>query len=338
MLNMMSSKTIHFQHSQIMTRLAELDKHSMTKYESVTDQIKILNHKLTILDRGIERISSNLSKEDSNNLKDIIKMTKEFSPSNSQATDGNETTLNLLLTRLAEAELHNMKRYDNLLSCIQSISKQGPLNDVNTSKQTIDPFEIWQGLNGWCTLHKREKLIEYAAQSLCAVEIGIFGGKSIIPIAQGQKSAGKNGVVYGIEPWNSDDAVQTPTSQENDDWWKNIDWVQIKAPFLQALIDLELTSQVRIVELLSDDALSMFSGQRFKNKIDFVHIDGNHSESQALRDVDYWTSVAAPGATIVLDDINWQSVKPAYRKLCSLGKLVYEADSAGTGSFAIVKL
>jgi Methyltransferase domain len=310
MLRLLNSKILDNQHLQIMTRLAEAELHSSARYEVALNQVSaMLDQKLSQhTDASSELASQSLAAAQA-------------------ATDAS-----------SELASQSLARYENILNHLMRHAENSSESTKTTKNHLNTELEIWNKLDGWCTPHKREKLIEYGSHAHCAVEIGIFGGKSIIPIALGQQKAGRNGVVYGIEPWNSEDAVETPTNEQNDDWWRSIDWVKIKAPFLQALIDLNLTSYVKIIELMSDDALSMFSGARFHKKIDLVHIDGNHSEAQALRDVDFWTHITAPGATIILDDINWDSVRPAYKKLCSSGKVLYETDSVETGSFVIVKL
>ena len=45
--------------------------------------------------------------------------------------------------------------------------------------------------------------------------------------------------------------------------------------------------------------------------IDFLHIDGAHSEAQALEDATNWSKLVALGGMIVLDDIDWPGVRRA---------------------------
>src|SRR5262249_6565282 len=78
---------------------------------------------------------------------------------------------------------------------------------------------LLEGVDGWCTPFKAAKLYELASQSDCqlAVEIGVFGGKSLLPIALAFQEKG-SGSAYGIEAWDNAVAVETVTSEINDKW------------------------------------------------------------------------------------------------------------------------
>ena len=197
---------------------------------------------------------------------------------------------------------------------------------------------IIEGVEGWCTIYKAQKLFELAAlpDTNIAVEIGVFGGKSLFPIAEAMKRK-KTGRVYGIEPWDNDVAIETETNPENDKWWSEVDLNSIKRGFFERVLELELEKYVRVLELPSDAAISVFQTNRFNGKIDLVHVDGAHSPEQSVFDVTYWHRLCRSGAYIVIDDINWPSVQLAFAYLNSVANFIEKSASNAEGHFAIFK-
>ena len=201
-----------------------------------------------------------------------------------------------------------------------------------------DVAMLIDGIEGWCTVHKATKLFELAAAADCnlAVEIGIYGGKSLLPVAAAFE-AKKRGVIYGIEPWDNAVAVETQTGDQNDKWWSEIDLMAIKRAFLQKILDEKLEAFVKILEVPSDAALSVLSTSRFNGRIDLIHIDGSHSIEQSLFDCACWLRLVRPGGCIVLDDINWPTVSLALKFLQGASAQIYHCDTEGEGHFAIFR-
>lgn len=67
---------------------------------------------------------------------------------------------------------------------------------------------------------------------------------------------------------------------------------------------------MKIIELPSAEACRTVS-RIIGKSIDFLHIDGVHSEAQALADVTNWSELVVSGGMIVLDDIDWPGVRRA---------------------------
>ena len=62
----------------------------------------------------------------------------------------------------------------------------------------------YKNIRGWCTLEKAIKMTEYIKDDfkLC-VELGVFGGKSLLPISL--KCKGK---VIGIDAWEKEASLE----------------------------------------------------------------------------------------------------------------------------------
>lgn len=198
--------------------------------------------------------------------------------------------------------------------------------------------EVVDGVEGWCTLTKAEKLYALASEPSChlAVEIGVFGGKSLFPVALAFKDKAE-GCIYGVEPWDNDVATESSSDANDAAWWRTVDLNAIKAHFFDRLTALGLSEHVRILEIPSDVALRVFDTRRYQGRIDVVHIDGNHSVAQSVYDVALWHALVRPGGHIVLDDINWASVRLAYEYLSRICDSVAEFNSDEEGHFAIFR-
>jgi predicted O-methyltransferase YrrM len=168
-------------------------------------------------------------------------------------------------------------------------------------------------LVGWCTREKALCIAETVLRErpLVCVEIGIFGGRSLIPCAAALRRNGL-GVIYGIEAWSPAVAVQNPTNTVNDEWWSKIDFGKIKHEFYRFVADMDLTRQVRLVEAPSGRAAGLF------DEIDFLHIDGSHSVVNAAEDVILYARKVRSGGIVIFDDVNWQSTAPARELLNAL--------------------
>lgn len=172
-------------------------------------------------------------------------------------------------------------------------------------------------LQGWCS---REKALAIAGivaaerPKLC-VEIGVYGGRSLVPAAAALRANGE-GVIYGIETWRPEVAVEHDTNAENDAWWQKTDFGAVKTAFLKFIVDNGLATQVRLIEAPSADAASLFG------TIDYLHIDGAHSTYNAAEDVVLYARKVRSGGIIIMDDTDWPTTGPAVAILDSIAHRV----------------
>jgi predicted O-methyltransferase YrrM len=179
-------------------------------------------------------------------------------------------------------------------------------------------------LEGWCTVRKACLLAGLVIDLDARVvgEIGVYGGRSLIPMALAMRGKPR-AAAYGIEPWSNSVAVQTPTHEANDEWWSKLDFHAIKKGFVSAMLELDCLGTVKIVEMTSDQAYGAFSDVSSR-PFDLLHIDGSHSTEQALADVRRWTPLVRSGGVVVLDDILWDSVRPARDFLAERATIIEE--------------
>jgi len=163
-----------------------------------------------------------------------------------------------------------------------------------------------QRLVGWCSREKALTMVRMILEERprTAVELGVFGGRSLVPCAAALRHNGA-GVIYGIGPWSQAVAVENPTNDLNDAWWSSVDFSLIKQEFFRFIAGTRLTDQVAVIEAKSERAATLF------DQIDFLHIDGSHSPINAAEDVIRYVPKVRSGGIVVFDDLDWQSTAPA---------------------------
>lgn len=173
----------------------------------------------------------------------------------------------------------------------------------------------YEQLHGWCTVEKANKLMDIIKElkpSLC-VELGVFAGRSLLPIALAAQQVDPNARVIGIDAWSTDAAIEGTNDTRNADWWKTIDYANIR----QYAEKVMWTNNVRVGlwTTRSADAASRFED----NSIDFLHQDSNHSEEVTCEEVElYWNKVRK-GGLWAFDDTNWPTTQKAQPLLLSKG-------------------
>lgn len=166
-------------------------------------------------------------------------------------------------------------------------------------KQNV--FQAMDLLEGWCSKDKASILIDLvlALKPQVVVEIGVFGGKSLVPMAYALKSNQK-GKIYGIDPWVASISA-TGMTPEHAEWWSAIDHEQIMQALITKIGEFELNDFVQLMRETSQDAHIP------KLPIDLLHIDGNHSAEASYFDVTKWVPQVRSGGIIVFDDLDWDS-------------------------------
>lgn len=165
-------------------------------------------------------------------------------------------------------------------------------------------FQYMNKLEGWCTKYKASTLIDYVCllQPEIIVEIGVFGGKSLVPMACALQENG-HGVIYGVDPWSS---VESSVGMDgvNLEWWSHVDHTKILRGLQDSIKEFSLNDQIRLIQATSLDAPEI-------HNIDMLHIDGNHSDETSYIDVIKWVPLVRSGGLVIFDDVNWSTTSRA---------------------------
>lgn len=168
-------------------------------------------------------------------------------------------------------------------------------------------YDQIHSVGDWCTREKVSVLVEYITRSnpTVSVEIGVFLGQSAFTIAMCLRAVG-HGTLFAVDPWSMDAALEGSNDPKNDAWWGAQDMEQIYRSFLSWRDSLGLADTVEVLRMKSEQAAASF-----QQPVDFLHIDGNHSEEISTQDVGLWLPKTSPGSYIVLDDTNWPTTTRA---------------------------
>jgi len=189
---------------------------------------------------------------------------------------------------------------------------------------------------GWATQSKMQDMASFvlAEKPVLCVEIGVFGGRSLFPVAAALRHNGV-GKIVGIDPYTNDAVKEGGQATGAHEWWGTADLMgcyhrtagEIERAGLFPWVEMRLQTSHEAVRTLADGS------------IDMLHIDGNHSEVCATRDVVEYLPKLRSGGIIVLDDIEWEWVKPAYRLAQESCDLLYEDETngPGTSSWAVLR-
>jgi Methyltransferase domain len=190
--------------------------------------------------------------------------------------------------------------------------------------------DITTRLPGWCPEEKALWVADHIVQKgyKTATELGVYAGRSVFPIALAI-AANQGHAVYAVDAWDNAVATSAPISKRDDMWWDAVDLIAVKSQLLRETISQNLVSLIKIIELPSAEACQTVS-RLIGRSIEFLHIDGAHSEAQALTDVINWSNLVALGGTIVLDDIDWSGVRGADEFLASRFERIEEIRGSGT--------
>lgn len=171
-----------------------------------------------------------------------------------------------------------------------------------------EAFNAMKQLEGWCSVDKACVLMDLIlwTKPQTVVEIGVFGGKSLIPMAYALKANGQ-GIVYGIDPWSSAESC-IGMEGVNQEWWGKINHDVILKGLLNKIKKFNLEEQIRLIRMTSMDAPIL-------EEIDVLHIDGNHSEETSYQDVTKWVPHVKKGGIIIFDDITWYTTGKAVQWL-----------------------
>lgn len=168
-------------------------------------------------------------------------------------------------------------------------------------------------VDGWCSPTKAielSRLVKTAKPNI-VVEIGVYGGKSLIPLAMSCRDNGFGGVI-GVDPWSKTESVKGQTP-EHEEWWSKLDHEKIYQKCIGKLTELGLEKWVQLHRTTSDQFTP-------PPKIDIISVDGNHGQ-QVISDVLKYAPLIPKGGFIIMDDLRWSfgHVTKAVTLLTSMG-------------------
>ena len=188
-----------------------------------------------------------------------------------------------------------------------------------------------QGIpHGWCSLEKARMLagLIMREKPKTVVEIGVFGGKSLVPLALAVKQVDEGGMVYAIDPYTPAACAEGHDADDaNHRWWKEVPLAEVFTSLCQHLAQWHLWPWVRLLCAPAQRVCNVFDD----TPIDVLHLDGNHSELASCRDVQLYGPRIRTGGWLWFDDTGWETTQKALREVECSFRLVIDAPDVGGG-------
>lgn len=201
----------------------------------------------------------------------------------------------------------------NILNIFKNNSNENVLSEMIKKIHSIIP----QDFGGGCS-HEKALLMSLVISEFKldkTADIGVYKGRSFFPQAIAHQLY-SGGVVYGIDPYSSEEAVQNDRpdlQKELDDFVAMTDFQKLYDDVSDIIINYGYSSNSKLIRSTSYNAAVEFKSAKIK--FGLVHIDGNHDTKLVMEDVQNYFPLLAEKSFMVLDDISWNSVQPAYSLL-----------------------
>lgn len=151
----------------------------------------------------------------------------------------------------------------------------------------------------WVSAEKIHLIMDliYMTKPEKCVEIGVYRGSSIMPIASSLKY-NQSGKVIAIDAWSNDVATQyLDWKDPNRPGWASVNMNELYSTFMQRLQARNLKSYCTVLRNSSQEACDLI------DEIDFLHIDGDHSDVGALEDVNLYLPKVKSGGFILYSNL-----------------------------------
>ncbi len=178
-----------------------------------------------------------------------------------------------------------------------------PSHISNAIHNYLNHMEGWTSPERGCEM--AQCILETKAQ-IC-VDIGVFGARSTIAMGFAARELNSSRV-YGIDNWNPASAEDNDDRKEGVEWWQkqsNLETIHQLA--MRSIWDHRLEPWVTIIRAKSEHVHQLFP------TIDFLNIDGGHSESNSCRDVNLYLPKVRRGSYVLMDDTSWPSTQSALK-------------------------
>src|SRR5687767_2357489 len=97
-------------------------------------------------------------------------------------------------------------------------------------------------LEGWCTEEKMKRLYKLVMETKpeFIVELGVWAGRSLFPMALALKEIGEKGKAFGYDAWSNKVATEGTNNPEDDEWWAQVPMDYILNCFKKSITFLSL--------------------------------------------------------------------------------------------------
>lgn len=160
---------------------------------------------------------------------------------------------------------------------------------------------------GWCSEEKARHMVDLilSTKPLLVVEIGVFGGRSLLVQALALRHLGQ-GMCVGVDPWTKDAALAHMEDPIHRKWWEEVDLAGVRNGCLDHITREGLSEWCTVFVGTSKQFYTLLKNVIIPQPcIDILHIDGNHSDAASTFDSTHFVPIVRPGGHIWVDDPGW---------------------------------
>lgn len=175
-----------------------------------------------------------------------------------------------------------------------------------TLHERIDAF-LTTVEHGWCTPFKAKWLADTILKDKMQfiVEIGVFTGRSLIPMAMAVQELNRGGYVLGIDPYILERQIEAVNLEPHIVWAEQVPYEKFHQEALASVLSAGVSTHCGLVRASSDEVACLIS------PIDLLHVDGCHSVLSSCRDIEVWFPKVRRGGLVVFDDCEWETTQEA---------------------------
>lgn len=187
----------------------------------------------------------------------------------------------------------------------------------------------------WCSPAKIYLLMDlvYVTKPEVCVEVGVYIGATILPVATTLKYL-QSGMIFAVDAWSNAIAIQNMDWDDpNRSGWGSVDLETAYLAFLKKLSSRSLNSFCTVLRCPADTAVLFV-----EDEIDFLHLDGDHTEKSSLQDVALYLPKVKKGGYILLSNlfimVKGKALKmKAFSQLFNACEMICEVDRDNTVLF-----
>lgn len=256
--------------------------------------------------------------------------------------------------QLAERDRRLAQAREQLAEKDRQLLEERARNELELREEEYDPDlhsdleavleRIPVDTGGGCSLSKAYMLAALIRRydMKRTADIGVYRGRSLFP--QALAHAGyTGGAVYGVDPWSVSEAREedlflsdAEREEEVNRFVEETDWQAVYREVEALREKLGYAGHCELLRCTSAEAAGRFEERGMD--FDLIHIDGNHDTGKVMQDVELYLPRLRDGGFIVLDDVSFESVKPAYDELRSRLQLVFQrTDHNGWNDYAVLR-
>ena len=162
-------------------------------------------------------------------------------------------------------------------------------------------------LPGWCTPEKASRIFELVREhkpTHQCVELGVFGGRSLLAIAFGLQCNGM-GHVVGLDTYSFEADCEGKLDPAHLEYWRTMNYGKIESEARQALLRHNLGVYAEIKKAHSLQIVHEF----LDGEVSLLHQDSNHSEEVSVDEVRAWLPKLQVGGWWIQDDFDWPTIR-----------------------------